>query len=152
MDELTLFGKAMAYRDDDTGGSWVTQNKEIPVVVYSWLKGGSFSWTCFLPGHPPLSPDRRFVSKEQARDDAERALRELYEALGEMVEPWTYDATPPVHGYYLAACLNEVSGLSETSELYWNGAAWYPDCGVDWPVTFQPYAWRPMPKAPPRKP
>ena len=84
-DELKLFGKPMAYRDDATGGSWVTRNKEMPVVVYSWLKGRIFSWTCSVPGYTPLSSELRFESKEQARDDAEVALRKLRDALTEVI-------------------------------------------------------------------
>jgi hypothetical protein len=153
MDELTLFGKAMAYRDDATGGSWVTGNKELPIIVYSWLKGETFSWTCFIPGYTPLSSELRFDSKELARDDAERALRELYDALGEIVEPWK-GGQPYEDGSY------EVAVEFDDGERYvyvehWSASGWSGDqfaYSRRDELKRAVYAWRPMPKAPPRKP
>jgi hypothetical protein len=154
MNELTLFGKAMAVSDlfSDCDVHWTIRVNSIWVHLFG--EAGRYQWrshwrnavTAMAGGGP-------FATPELARDDAELALRELYAALGELIEPWITDRDPPppacstCDDAYLCSWDSEYGSL--VGEAMWDGTVWYGDGHS---ILNKPYAWREMPKAPPRKP
>ena len=150
-DELTLFGKAM---NGKSGRSFSYSGPAVMVDV-SRSVGNTWSWVGILMLWGPiyLPVHGGFSSKELARDDAEGALRALYDALGEVVEPWVTDRDPPPPAHstcddpYLCSWDSEYGDL--VGEAMWDGTVWY---GGGHSILDKPRAWRPMPKAPGRKP
>jgi hypothetical protein len=93
-DELTLFGKAMdpCVRAED--GYALVRVADGTTLQIGICDSG---WElCFNYGEDRVFLVRNPVGSFAAsRDDAELALRELYAALGELIEPWITDRDPP---------------------------------------------------------
>jgi hypothetical protein len=151
MNELVLFGKAMVANEDSHSFSYSS-----PAIMVEISRSAGNTWRRVailrLWGSIYLPTRGGFSSKELARDDAELALRELYAALGELVEPWITDRDPPppacstCDDAYLCSWDSEYGSL--VGEAKWDGTVWYGDGHL---ILNKPYAWREMPKAPLRK-
>jgi hypothetical protein len=150
--DLTLFGKP-AERMSDGLWAWFS---DVSTVLIWRNPQRQYSRSCEAFGIKPLDSLRdciAFETPELARDDAERALRELYAALGEVIEPWK-GGQPYEDGSY------EVAVEFDDGERYvyvehWSASGWSGDqfaYSRRDELKRAVYAWRPMPKAPPRKP
>ncbi len=148
-DELTLFGKPMKYDGHGFGRNtehWFAVVAGLRVFVTRMDPDDPFYAEV---GEMVLGPH---ATPEVARDDAEATLRALYEALGDVVEPWVTDRDPPAPAFstcddaYLCSWDSEYGDL--VGEAMWDGTVWYGDGHS---LLNKPHAWRPMPKAPGRK-
>jgi hypothetical protein len=139
MDELMLFGEPMKVAGDEAR-CWNAG----PILATIWRSRarGMFSWQATLAAHSTLYLE----TSAQARDDCERTIRELYGKLGEVIEPWRFDGHPET----TQLCLCCESPGSQVDAIEWNAELrdWF---NIDGFRCVRPYAWREMPKAPPRK-
>lgn len=136
--ELTLFGRAMEHEHANRYHHWHTEFSGLIVGIGGEDRGGY--WGLIGGGTLPLVHPS-FSTPELARDATEEKLRRIYEALGEVVEPWRYDE-PTEEGTYIVT-----AEVTRTGECYTD--EWHPAHG--WARGPGVYAWRPMPKALGRK-
>ena len=147
MAELKLFGQPMDHQTypyhSDTWSMKIGANCYVDIFEHNY----DGKWIC----HTTLESSVAKETPELARDDAAAALRELYDALGEMVEPWTYGGHPDEE----IDCEVAYVGREGPPELAFDRWSVSGRCWLVSDELFedrQVYAWRPMPKAPGRKP